>query len=371
MTVMIATALAVAVFASFATSQYRAATGINPVTGKAGNRKLTSYYLFVVICVIILASVAGLRYYVGTDFGSYYRNYSTWSKDLIERLQTWDEPGLSVLASLLMFITDDGAAFIFVTAALTVSLFVFTMARHTDDFFFVVMLYIFMSCWSGCFNGVRQYLAAAILFAGHRLIYDRKFIKFCIVVFLAASFHITALIMLPMYFIITTKLDMRKIIFILVSGVALVFSYDFMFELLGVLKDSETGGADTNYAQTDIHPLRIAIAFAPIVVYFFLLLQNVTFSGEENFYMGFVFVRAAVIFGTASSAYLNRAGIYFAPFLPLALYLLTNKFEPKQRSLLKAVILILYAIVWVYIDARKIEWEWMFNRTDNLYIKAP
>ena len=78
--------------------------------------------------------------------------------------------------------------------------------------------------------------------------------------------------------------------------------------------------------------------------------------------MGFIFVRAAVIFGTSNSAYLNRAGIYFAPFIAIGLALLVNKFPKNQQFILKAMILILYLIVWVYIDAMKIEWEWMFNR---------
>lgn len=367
MTVMIATTIAVAIFAYIANTQYNRVKGSDTIIGKVSGGSMTTYYLFVFICVVILASVAGLRYYVGTDYGSYYWGYPKWDMELVERLKVWDEPGLSVLARLLMFISDDGAAFIFITAALTVSLFVFTMAKHTDDFFFVVLIYIFTSCWSGCFNGVRQYLAAAILFAGHRLMYERKFIKFCIVVFLASSFHITALIMLPMYFIITTKLDIKKIVFILVSGIALVFSYDFLFGLIGIMKDSETGGADTTYAQNDIHPLRIAIAFAPILVYFFLLFQKKEFSGEENFYMGFIFVRAAIIFGTSNSAYLNRAGIYFAPFIPLALCLLVNKFDKRQQTLLKCIILVLYAIVWVYIDASKVEWNWVFNRPEEFY----
>ncbi|MBQ4104915.1 MAG: EpsG family protein [Clostridia bacterium] len=368
MTVMVFTAIAVGIFALIANNQNTRATSPYTKTNPEHKRP-TTYWLFVFICTAILACVAGLRYYVGTDYGSYYRGYANTAAEFTELIKTWDEPGLSVIAKFLMFFSEDGAVFVFALAAITVFLFVFMLAKHTDDFFFVVMLYIFTSCWSGCFNGARQYLAAAILFAGHRYIFERKFIHYCIVVFLASSFHITALIMLPMYFIITKRLSLQKIVFILVSGIALVYSYDFLFGLVGILKDSETGGADTTYAQNDIHPLRIAIAFAPIVLYLFFALQKKTFSEEENFYMGFIFVRAAIIFGTANSAYLNRVGIYFAPFIPLALEVLINKFDKKQQPLIKAIILILYAILWIYIDASQTEWGWVFNR-DGEYTPA-
>lgn len=357
---LLLTAIVTAIFAAFASSQYKHALALNHSL-KTDKKNFTTYYIFVILCIATLAVVSGLRYYVGTDFGAYYNGYQRWYTEFETRWKAWDEPGLSTIAKVLYPISTDGGTFIFATAAITVTLFVFTIAKNTDTFFFCTVLYMCIG-WTGCFNGVRQFLASAVLFAGHRLIYEKKFIKFCILVFIASSFHITALIMLPMYFLISKVLDLKKIVFILISGVAIIYSYDFFFEIVGVLKDSETGGADTNYAQTEIHPLRIAIAFAPIILYFFLLFQKKGFTGTENFYMGFIFVRAALIFGTSNSAYLNRASIYFAPYICLGLSLLVQKFPKNQQFILKGIILILHIIVWIYIDISKVEWQWVFDR---------
>ncbi len=361
MNVLLITVVVAAIFAAIASQQYNLAMSGGKTLKNDNKPNMTSYYLFVFLCMATLITVSGLRYYVGTDFGAYYKGYERWADEFLTRWKEWDEPGLSTIAKVIYPISKDGGTFIFVTAAITVTLFVVTIAKNTDTFFFSMVLYICIS-WSGCFNGVRQFLASAVLFAGHRLIFERKFLKFCIVVFIAASFHITALIMLPMYFLISEVLDLKKIVFILVAGIAIIYSYDFFFEVVGVLKDSETGGADTNYAQTDIHPLRILIAFAPVILYFFLLFQKKGFTGTENFYMGFVFVRAALIFGTSNSAYLNRASIYFAPYICLALSVLVKKFPKNQHFILKATIIVLYFIVWIYIEAIKIEWQWVFNR---------
>lgn len=369
MQVLVLTVVIVGLFAFIANTQYKQAYAKNPVTGKEGSGNLTSYFLFVFICAAILSSVAGLRYYVGTDYHAYYLDYPLYVKEWRVRIENWDEPGISFIAKIVSWFSSDGAAFIFACAVLTVSLFVFTLAKNTNDFFFVVMLYVFTGCWSGCFNGVRQYLAAAILFAGHRLIYERKFIKFCIVVFLAASFHVTALIMLPIYFIINRKLDINKIVLIMVSGIALIYSYDIIFDLVGVIKDSDNNIGDSTYATNSIHPLRVVISLAPILMYFFLVLQKRSFSGEENFYLGFIFVFSAVTIATKNSAYLNRAGIYFTPFISLSLLHLVNKFDKSQRLIIKAVILILYAMVWIYIDASKTEWYWIFDRYEPYYNK--
>lgn len=367
MNVMLVTALITAVFASIASRQYELTLSLQ-TTGN-NKKNFTTYYIFVFLSVATLACVAGLRYYVGTDYGGYYKNYHLWEQDFQARWQDWDEPGLSTIAKLLYFFTQDGAAFIFVLSALTIFLCGITISRNTDTFAFSIMLYIFTSCWSGSFNGVRQYLAAAVFFAGHRLIFERKFIKFCILVFIAASFHISALVMLPIYFLITQVLDLKKIVFIIVTGITLVFSYDFLFELAGVLKDSETTAANTTYAQNQIHPLRIVIALAPIVLYFILLAQKKGFTGSENFYMGFIFVRAAFIFATANSAYLNRVDIYFLPFVAIGLSKLVQKFPKNQQFLLKAIILILYCLVWLYIDASISTWSWIFERVGGYTIQ--
>lgn len=360
MNVMLITALITAVFSTIASRQYELATSLQ--TTSKDKKNFTTYRIFVFLSIATLACVAGLRYYVGTDYGGYYNGYPRWEQEFVTRWQKWDEPGLSTIAKLLYFFTQDGAAFIFVLAALTMFLCGITIAKYSDTFAFSIMLYIFTSCWSGAFNGVRQYLAAAVFFAGHRLILERKFIKYCILVFIASSFHITALVMLPMYFLITQVLDLKKIVFIIVSGITLVFSYDFLFDLAGILKDSEKTATDSVYAQNQIHPLRIVIALAPIVLYFILLAQKKGFTGAENFYMGFIFVRAAFIFATANSAYLNRIDIYFLPFVAIGLSKLILKFPKNQQFILKAIVLILYCIVWLYIDASTITWTWIFDR---------
>lgn len=363
MQVMIITAIFAGILAAMADHQYKIATSAGKIPNKKIKENYTTYYFFVFLCTLLLACVAGLRYFVGSDFYSYYTAYPRIQASFELAWQSWDEPGLSTLARFLYNFSQDGAVFIFALAAITVTLFVINIAKNTDEFFFCIMLYIFNSSWSGCFNGAGQYLAAAILFAGHKFMLERKFIKFCIIVFMAASFHITALIIIPIYFLVTQVLDLKKIAFIIVSGIAMVFSYDFLFQLVGVITNEETGGTGTSYAYNTIHPLRIVIAFAPILMYFLLLWQKNSFTGKENFYMGFVFVRAALIMGTSNSAYLNRAGIYFEAFLPIALALLIRKFPKNQQFTLKAIILILYFIVWVYIDASNITWQWIWERT--------
>ena len=62
---------------------------------------------------------------------------------------------------------------------------------------------------------MRQLLAEAIILQGFRYIYERNFIKYSIVVALAFTFHNTAIILLPIYFLYRIKLT-PKIVGIIV-----------------------------------------------------------------------------------------------------------------------------------------------------------
>jgi hypothetical protein len=64
------------------------------------------------------------------------------------------------------------------------------------------------------FNIVRQILAVSIVFAGSKFLYERKIIKYCLIVVVASFFHKTALVMIPFYFILNSKIKLKNIIVI-------------------------------------------------------------------------------------------------------------------------------------------------------------
>lgn len=132
------------------------------------------------LMVAILALVAGLRYNVGTDYYNYYSSYNSFKE---ASLQIYDEPGIKIIARIASKIYDDPGTMMFLAAVITVVLMTVTIIRNSEMYWLSIILYIFLCCWHGCFNGVRQYLAAAILFAGHFFIKEQKFGWWCFVVF--------------------------------------------------------------------------------------------------------------------------------------------------------------------------------------------
>ena len=321
-----------------------------------------SYTWYVTIVGLILILVAGLRYRVGTDYGGYMLSYNLRASSVWIDLLTYSEPGLGLIAWISRFIKDDYATMFFNAALVTITLNVRTIAKYSEDFFVGILLYIFIGAWHGSFNGIRQYLAAAVLFCGHRYIVEKKFWKYMLVVFVASCFHTTALIMIPVYFVMTIQGEWKSIITIIVSSVVLRYSYDFLFALMSELKGNDQSGYE--YMQTDVSFFRILVAFAPVIL--IMLCTKAYRNREDNvFYFRMTILNAAFMFAMSGSAYLARVGIYTDIFATIAMVKCVKGFPQSNRRILKLLILALYFAFWFYeVSTRETlnNFQWIFER---------
>lgn len=138
----------------------------------------TSARLLVGAAALVLVGVAASRWGVGTDFFGYVRNYDVYKTSFFTDLQSFDEPGIKGLAWLVSLVHDDPALFVAAASAATIGLMLWTITRYSIAVAMSYLLFVFVGSWHGSFNGVRQFLACAIILAGHRLIVDRKLLHF-------------------------------------------------------------------------------------------------------------------------------------------------------------------------------------------------
>jgi hypothetical protein len=291
---------------------------------------------------LILICVAGLRWGVGTDFFGYVRNYDIYKVHFFTDLRNFDEPGLKGLAWLVSKLHDDSSVFIFAASALTLGLALWTLTRYSTAVLMSFLLFIFVGNWHDSFNGVRQYLAAAIIFAGHRFIVDKRPIRYALVVLLASSVHISALAMAMLYFVPRKKLRVAMILPMVGAALAALYASDAVLGLIEVVTEEEV--TLTTYVTTAVNPLRIAVAVAPALLYWTKGAR--TEADGEWFYRNMAMVHAAVMLAASWSAYLGRFGIYTTVFLPLVLPRLIDFHDRRLTLLARGAALLLYAAFW-------------------------
>lgn len=302
--------------------------------------------LFFVLTAFVLIFVAGFRYYVGTDFGAYYGEYLRFANSFWESLKNLDEPGYGLVALISLKLNLGGEGAIFIAAALTNIIFLITIYKNTDMLLPATLLYIFLGCWHGAFNGVRQYLAAAIVFAGLRFIKERKFWKYALVIFIAFLFHSSAILMIFPYFIAYNKISFRNIMILIGASLIILFSFTEVLEFAGFLlqEDLSDEGA---YLVRSVNTTRILVAITP-AVFFLFLYQKRTITVEQRFWFNMLIINGVMMFATSNSAYLARMGIYTAPFSAIGIPELIKGVNPKERKLITTIILVAFAAFWLY-----------------------
>lgn len=318
--------------------------------------------IFLFLTAAMLIFVAGCRYYVGTDYGAYYRGLKTYAPNLGKALRTFDEPGLPLVATIVGWFTDDGAYFIFACSLLTIGLYLITIYRNENSYLMTSLLFLFLP-WNGTFNGVRQYLASAVLFCGYRFIYEKKLWKWLLTVFLAASFHISAVVMVVLYFLLRNKVRFRNVLFLAVGTYLISANYDTLFSFIGFLKDTDM--VQNSYATRSVSILRILVSCSPAIACLVLYYKK-ELTAEQTFYMNSLVVHASAMVASSNSAYLARIGIYTTPFVILALSKLFRTENKVLENVFRIGIIVLYAIFF-FIEVsdsdalNNFQWIWERN----------
>lgn len=314
----------------------------------------------VVVACALLAIMAGLRWRVGSDYGGYARNYSAYQDAFVADLRSFNEPGIKALAIVSSRVFDDYATFILLASLITVGLMLRTIVTHSPAVAFSVALFVLAGTWHGTFNGVRQYLACAIVLAGHRFVIDRKPVHFGLVVLAAGLFHLSALVAVALYFVPRRKMHWAGLLAIVGVSLAALYSSD---AVLGIVESVKGEELTTVYVTAAINPLRIAVAVVPLALY------AVAERGDDRagdwFYRNMAVVHASVMIAASWSAYLGRFGIYTAAFIPLILPRLVRFSNPTATFLARLGVLVLFGIYWfsdVAPSPALNDFRWVFDR---------
>ena len=317
---------------------------------------------FFVLATATLIFVSGFRYYVGTDYSGYLKGFEQFASSFWTSFKTLDEPGIKFVAKLVKIFGGNAVAFIFACAFITVILFLSTIYKNTDKLLLATLLYVFMGCWHGSFNGVRQYLAAAIIFAGIKFMKERKFWKYALIVFIAFLFHASAIIMIFPYFIVYNRINFKNIGLLIIASIVVLFSFSELLDLAGFILRSDLVADE--YVTNSVNILRVLVAIAP-AIFFILVYSSRSISNEQRFWINLLIIDGIVMFATSNSTYFARMGIYTAPFSALGISELVKGLKPRERNLFPIVILVAFFLFWVYSvqtsDALN-NFKWVFGR---------
>lgn len=193
---------------------------------KPSKRTAAVFLTVSALCMIVVSSV---RYGIGFDYETYAEQYIKISETpfLTFVSESRFEIGFCLFMKLCSFISTSPVFFFCVASLVITALVAVFIYAQCDARFAGLAMYLYMTLgfFYGSMNLIRQYIALAVSLFAIKFISQRKPVKFFAVVIIASLFHISALILIPMYFLANIKLSKKMLIIYSITGLlAYIFS---------------------------------------------------------------------------------------------------------------------------------------------------
>ena len=170
--------------------------------------------------------------------------------------QIEEDKGFTVLSIIIKLFAGDNTVIYLMTLALIQGLSLVAIFRkYSVGYVFSVFLFLASTDYiSWMMNGLRQFTAVTIIFATTKWILEKRYKYLIPVLLLASTIHQSALIMIPIVFIVRGKAWNRKTLAVIAAALLAIFFVGEFTSLLGsamentqygkALSDVSTGGDD-------------------------------------------------------------------------------------------------------------------------------
>ncbi|WP_025691361.1 EpsG family protein [Paenibacillus zanthoxyli] len=295
---------------------------------------------------ILFCIVSGLRKNIGDTemyIHSYLTDDFTW-----QYVWTNDDIGFNIFQKILKMYTNDPQYMILITAVITNILIIMMLYKYARLFELGVYIYITSGAFIVSMNGIRQYLATSIVFAATKYLFEGNWKKYIPVVLFASLFHQSALILIPIFFIVRRKAWTASTLLLLGVAVLIVFGYSQFSEVLfSAIKDTQYGVYQT-LSEGGANIVRVAFFGLPLVIaYLGRKKLSATFPDIDIIVnmslIGFVLMLVAT-----QNWIFARLAIYFTLYQILLTAWMVKAFRRKDQKLVYLVILIVYLIYFFY-----------------------
>lgn len=268
------------------------------------------------------------------------------------------DKGFSLLTVLLKcVIGNSDVLFFLLIAAFQMLCLALVYRTYSADYLTSIFLFVASTDYlSWMFNGMRQFIAVAGVFACFGWMVKKKYLPLIAVILLCATIHASALIMLPIVFIVQGRAWNKKtLFFILCVALAILFVDQFTTVLDQLLAETQYSDMVTNeiWKNDDgTNVLRILVYSVPAL----LSLLGKRYVDEANDPVINICVNASActmilycLSGVTSGIYIGRLPIYTTLMGYIAVpWLIEHIFTKASAQLVKLLMVAAYVAFFYY-----------------------
>lgn len=286
---------------------------------------------------VILTIFIGIRY-GGGDYPNYLRMYhentftNELSMDYFVEIFTDENSELGWKVLNMLFKPFGFFSMIFALTCFEFYVLYKAIKRYVSPKWYWLSVYFFAFnsgfMLTGC-SMMRQYLAMTIVLIAIKYVINGKAVKYMLCIFLAATFHISSLIMLPFYFIryFPQKLNKKAMIWIFLGSC--VYYQSISILLSSVFSFLLTTGAFyryEGYADVKAESVGIGIGIIYYICTFFITLISGKYLSRSQYSIAVLSSLYVIIIPfTAIAPLVGRLGYYFSFFSVLTFPIMFEK----------------------------------------------
>ena len=294
--------------------------------------------MFSVIVALILIFVSGM----------YMHSYKLLSKNPVMPKDGKDL-GFTMISLLLILISSDPQILIFVVALITNLFNVISFNKYKSYLELQVYMYITSGYYIVTMNGMRQCLAAALLFMCVPLIIRGNFKLYCILVIIISMFHGSALMLIPIYFIVREKAWSKKMIIFMIFGMVCVLLYDIMSPIFFKALQSTQYAEYADYDAGGSSFMRVVVNFVPVILAYLKRKELKEVWPESNVFVNMSIINTMFVAAGMFNWIFNRFTLYLQLYnFVLIPFIIKNCFNGKERRMIYFAFMICYFVFFYY-----------------------
>ncbi len=288
--------------------------------------------LFWIAAFLVMALFGGLRYYVGTDFESYWNIFLDICENWYAKRYQGTERGFVWLNRILSLYTENPQWLMFLTNGF-VSFFCLWALVKESKFAPFSLYIIFTTIYYQSFNLIRQGMACSLVLVALTCAKRQNWLRCYGLVLFAALFHKTALLALPLMFLMQFRYPqaLYVVFFVLASMGRFLRS-----QIIGIMLRIYPSAADLtdSFLYEDFSPVQFALCL--IYVILCLLYYKKMLEKDEG---NIVYINFAVLLLGVNALFYwipmwGRLQLYFTGFFALIVPELIDCEESKYLRFL-------------------------------------
>lgn len=182
------------------------------------------------------------------------------------------DKGFSILSIFIKILVGNRVeVYFFVIAAFQLVTIALVYRKYSSNFLVSLFLFIASTDYiSWMHNGIRQFTAVVLIFAATELLATKRYIPLILVILLASTMHGSALLMIPIVFIVQGRPWNTKIFFaILIFAIAILYVDNFTTLLNNLLSDTQYTNVVSDWkswGDDGTNPIRVLVYSVPTLL---------------------------------------------------------------------------------------------------------